>query len=250
MHPSAIAQLTHSHARFAQLAATVVGKIRRNLCVPDHADDDVEAEFVALRQRIDAYHPEFCAIIAAALLDQLGPERLQEMLGGLNTEAAQRYLEVAEHIQLELQQSAPALTQKLKVAAQSALASSALSPEVGSAQQSALSLARAAGVDGALHALAQAVTRQVMLEHGGNVADPQFATSAEAQRIQETLLCMLAGFHARLFIQYVGKPHAAAVVAELERKPLRDYISARSATKSAVDCALNELIVRMLPEVM
>jgi len=250
MHPSAIAQLTHAHASFAAMAATFVGEVRRKLCVPEHADADVEAEFVALRQRIDAYYPEFCAIFASALLDQMGPERLQEMLDGLNTEAARRYLEVAGRIRLELEQSAPALTQKLTAAAQSALASSALSPALSSGQQSALSLARAAGVEGILYGLAQAVTRQVLLERGGTAAEPQLLASPEAQRIRGILLGMLAGFHARLFIRHVGEPHAAAVVAELERKPLRDYASACSATKPAVDRALHELIVRMTREVL
>jgi hypothetical protein len=250
MHPTAIAQLTQSDASFAHLAAKFVGEVRRQLCVPEHADDDVEAEFAALRQRIDVYYPEFCAIFASALLDQLGPERLQEMLSGLNTEAAQRYLEAAGRILLDLEHSIPALTQRLTAAAQAALANSALSPALSSGQPGALSLARAAGFEGTLYGLARAVTRQVSLEHGGNAADPQLLTSPEAQRIQGMLLGMLAGFHARLFIRHVGEPHAAAVVAELERKPLRDYVSARSATKPACDRALNELILRMSREVL
>lgn len=250
MHLTAIAQLTHADASFAPMAAAFVGEIRRKLRVPEHADDDVEAEFVALRQRVDAYYPEFCAILASALLEQLGPERLQEMLDGLNTEAAQRYLEAAGRIQQELQQSAPALTQKLTASAQSALASSALSPALSRGQQSALSLARAAGVEGTLRGLAQAVTRQALLEHGGNAAEPQLLASPEGQRIQGILLGMLAGFHARLFIRHVGEPHAAAVVAELERKPLRDYLSARSATNSGVERAVAEMLLRMTREVL
>jgi hypothetical protein len=246
MHPTAIAQLTHSDASFAHLAANFVGEVRRKLCVPDHADDDVEAEFAALRQRIDTYYPEFCVIFASALLDQLGPERLQEMLSGLNGEAAQRYLEVAGRIRLELEQSLPAVTQKLAAAAQAALANSALSPALSSGQPSASSLARAAGFGDAFYGLAQAVTRQVLLEHGGNAADPQLLASPEAQRIQGILRGMLAGFHARLFIRHVGEPHAAAVLAELEREPLRDFVSARSATRPAFDRALVSLTREVL----
>jgi hypothetical protein len=246
MHPTAIAQLTHSDASFAQLAAHFVCEVRRKLCVPDRADDDVEAEFVALRQRIDAQYPEFCALFASALLDQLGPERLREMLDGLSTEPAQRYLEVAGRVLAELKQSAPALTQKLTAAAHSAVASAALSPAFGNGQQSALDLARSAGIEGALQGLAQAVTRQVLLEHGRDAADPQLLASPEAHRIEAILLGMLAGFHARLFLRHVGEAQAAAVVAELERKPLRDYVSARSALKGAFDRAL----VRLTREVL
>jgi hypothetical protein len=246
MHPTAVAQLTHSDESFAHLAASLVGEVRRKLCVPDHADDDVEAEFAALRQRIDAHYPEFCAIFASALLDQLGPERLQEMLSGLNGEAAQRYLEVAGRIRLELEQSIPAVTQKLTAAAQAALASAGLGSALSSGPPSALSLARAAGFEAVFSGLAQAVTRQVLLEHGGNAADPQLLTSPETQRIQGILLGMLAGFHARLFIRHVGEPLAAAVVAELERQPLRDYVSARSATRPAFERAL----VHMTREVL
>jgi hypothetical protein len=246
MHPTAIAQLTHSDASFAYLAANFVCEVRRKLCVPDRADDDVEAEFAALRQRVDASYPEFCANFAAALVDQLGPERLQEMLAGLSTEPAQRYLEVAGRILLEFKQSAPALTQKLTAAAQSAFANSALTPALSSGQQSALNLARAAGIEGALHALAQAVTRQVLLEHGGDAANPQLLAAPEAQRIQAIVLGMLAGFHARLFLRHVGEAHAVAVMAELERNPLRDYVFARSAMKAAFDRAL----VRLTREIL
>lgn len=250
MNPSSIAQLTHPAALFAQTAATVVAEVRRKLYVPDCADDDVEAEFVALRQRIEAYRPEFCALFASALLERLGAEGLQQMLDGLKTEAAQRYLEVAEHIRLELEQSVPALKQKLTAAAKSALESSAPSPAISRAQQSALSLARAVGIEGALNGLARSVTLQVLLEQGGNATQAQLLVSPEAQRIQGVLLGMLAGFHARLFIRHVGEAHVSVVVAELERKPLRDYVSARTAIRPALHRGLNQLIVRMLSEVL
>ncbi|HEU4579864.1 MAG TPA: hypothetical protein VFS67_16505 [Polyangiaceae bacterium] len=250
MDLSKLAQLTHLEASFSSIAAAFIGEVRRQLFVPEHADDDVEDEFVALRQRVDAYYPEFCAIFASSLLDQLGPERLQELLDQMNTEAAQRYLEVAEKIQLELQQSAPSLTHKLTAAAQSALAHPGWSPAPTSGQRSALSLARVAGVGRTLYDLAQAVTRQVLLEHRGNAAEPQLLTSPDAQRIQGLLVGMLAGFHARLFIRHVGEPHVASVVAELDRKPLRDYVSARVSAKPAVDRALEKLFERMTRELL
>jgi hypothetical protein len=168
------------------------------------------------------------------------------MLSGLNGEASQRYLEVAGRIRLALEQSVPEVTQRLTAAAQIALANSALSPALSSGQARALSLARAAGFKGAFYGLAQAVTRQVLLEQGSNTADPQLLTSPEAQRIQGILLGMLAGLHARLFIRHVGEPHAAAVMAELERKPLRDYVSVRCATRPAFDRALVSLTREVL----
>ncbi len=250
MQPVAIAQLFRSDEKFSQMATKVVGQVRRNLCVPDHAEDDVEAEFVALRQRLDAYYPEFCALVSSALLDQLGPERLQEMLCGLSTPAAQRYLEAAEPIQRELAQSVPALTQKLTAAAQSALASSTSCAALKNAQQSALSLARAAGVERTLLGMAQAVARRVLRAEGEGAGGAQPPAGSEAERIEQLLLGMLATFYARLFIRHVGEPHVAAVVAELGRKPLQDYVFARSATQAAIDRGLCELIVRVLPEVM
>jgi hypothetical protein len=250
MNPTALAQLTHLHPHFAHLAATLVGEIRRKLCVPEHADDDVEAEFVALRQRVDGFYPEFCAISGSALLGQLGPQRLEEALAGLNTEAAQRYLEAASRTQLEFEQSIPALRQKLAAAARGALASPALSPALSSSQQSALGLARDTGIERALSALAQAVTRQVLLEHGASAAQAQLLASPAAQRVQRSLLATLAVFHARLFIRHVGEPHVAAVVAELKRKPLRDYVFARCATELAVDRQVNQLFVRIAGEVL
>jgi hypothetical protein len=241
MQAAVIAQITHADASFAHLAANFVREVRHRLGVPDQADADVEAEFAAFRQRIDAHYPEFCAILASSLRDQLGPERLQAMLEGLKTEAAQRYLEVVGNIQQELLQTVPAWAQKLVAAARNALANSALSPASNSARQSASSLARAAGIEGTLYALARAVTRQVLPEHGGNAGDPQLLTSPDAKRIEQILLGVLAAFHARLFIRHVGEPHVAAVLAELERGPLRDYLSARSATKPAFERALMDV---------
>ncbi|HVZ31780.1 MAG TPA: hypothetical protein VG963_05100 [Polyangiaceae bacterium] len=57
---------------------------------------------------------------------------------------------------------------------------------------------------------------------------------------------MLAAFPARLFIRHVDEPHAAAVFAELERQPLRDYLSARIPTRPAFDRALVNLTKEVL----
>lgn len=92
--------------KLSQIVNKIVSQVRLNLGVPDRADDDVEAEFVASRQRLDAYYSEFRAIWSSELFDRLCPERLQAMLGGLSSRAAQRYLEATQPTQRNLTESA------------------------------------------------------------------------------------------------------------------------------------------------
>jgi hypothetical protein len=103
---------------FAQLADLFFTGLRRRLFVPDHAADEVEAEFAALRTQLDSrYYPEFCELFAGALSDRLGRDRLDEVPPGLSLEAAQRYLRAAAGIQQELERTLRSLTQKLTAAA-------------------------------------------------------------------------------------------------------------------------------------
>jgi len=251
MHAPAIVQLTHSQPTFAQLADLFVMGLRRRMYVPDHADDEVEAEFAAFRTHLDRHHyPEFCELFAGALSEQLGRERLEEMLPDLSREAAQRYLEAAPQIQQELERSLPSLTQKLRAAAQAVLSSSAGSGAKSSGASRAMMLAQSTGAHEVLHSLAQAVTREVLLQRGADAADPLLLSNSEAQRVREALLSLLVAFYARLFIQQVGEPHAAMVFEELEREPLRSYLRARSAMKPALDRGLMELVGRIMREVL
>jgi len=250
MNPSAIVQLTHSEATFTRLADNFVAEIRRRMFVPEHADDDVEAEFAALRTTVDSHYPEFCELFASALIGQLGQERLEGMLPGLGAASAQRYLEAAGQISLELEQNLSRLTEKLVATAQAALASPAGSPAPRSGHPRALTLAQSTGVHDGLNSLARAVTQQVLIRGGKDAADPMLMASSEAQRAQGVVLGSLVGFYARLFIKHVGEPHAAAVVEELEREPLRSYLRARTAMKPVLDRGLNELAVRLARKVL
>jgi len=111
-------------------------------------------------------------------------------------------------------------------------------------------LAQSTGAHEVLHSLAQAVTREVLLQRGADAADPLLLSNSEAQRVREALLSLLVAFYARLFIQQVGEPHAAMVFEELEREPLRSYLRARSAMKPALDRGLMELVGRIMREVL
>jgi hypothetical protein len=222
--------------------------MRRKLCVPEQADDEVEAEFTALRATVDARYPEFCELFASALIGQIGQGRLEALLPGLSSAPAQRYLEAAGRITRELERSLPRLMEKLMAAAQAALSSSS-SPALGTGHLRALSLAQCTGAHDALNTLAGAVTQKVLFSRCHAATGSLLLASPDAQRVQGVLLGMLVGFYARLFIKHVGEQHAAAVVAELEREPMRSYLRARNAMKPALDRGLKELAVCLAREV-
>lgn len=250
MHAIAIVELTHSQSTFSQLVDCFVTGLRRRMFVPERADDEVEAEFTAFRAQLSTrYYPEFCERFAGALGDQLGRDQLEEVLPGLSLEAAQRYLASASRIQQELERSLPALTQKLRAAAQLALSGGDVASSKSGSGSNALRLAQSTGVHELLGSVAQAVTQAVSRECGADASGALLQRSPEAQRMQEVLVAELVAFHARLFVRHVGKQHAAAVVAELEREALRSYVRARNAMKPALDRGLLEMVERMTREV-
>jgi hypothetical protein len=231
MQATTIVQLTHSQSTFTQLVDCFVTGLRRRMFVPDHADDEVEAEFTAFRSHLETrYYPEFCERFAGALSEQLGRGQLEELLPKLSLEAAQRYLEAASPIQQELEQSLPALTQKLTATAQQAVSGSAAVSTGSAPGAKALRLAQSTGVHQLLSSVAQAV-------------------SPEARIMREALLAQLVAFYARLFIRHVGEQHAAAVVTELEAGALPSYLRARNAMKPALDRGLLEMVGSMTREV-
>ena len=100
MHATAIVQTTHSQATLAQLADVFVTGLRRRMFVPDGADDDVEAEFIAFRSHLDTrYYPEFCELFVDALSAELQKlknsgqnpmARLHGLMGSQPREASSR----------------------------------------------------------------------------------------------------------------------------------------------------------------
>jgi hypothetical protein len=245
MDAQAIVQRTCS-VTFTHFADDFVRAMRERMFVPEHADDDVEAELSAFRVSLDAHYPEFWELFASTLSDQLGPARLEGMLSALSTESAQHYLEAAPRIERELEQSLPRLTRELTTTAQAALSGSAAP---GNEQSMALTLARATGAYELLKSRAQAVTLQVLPGHHDAAAAATSMESPEAQRVQGALLGKLLGFYARTFIRHVGRQRAAAVVEELQREPLQRYVRARSGIKPVLDRHLRALIMHILKEV-
>jgi hypothetical protein len=247
MNAQAIVQLTCSTPAFAHFADTLVRSVREKMLVPDQTDDDVEAEFRALRDSFEEYFPEFCEIFASTLLRHVDEQQREGMLSALSSAPVQRYLEAATPIERELRQMLPRMTRELTEMAQAALAG-APGSVAKSASAGATKLAQLTGMLGILNGLAQGVTRNVLIERGA-AADPQLLASSEARRIQSALLVTLVGFYARLFIRHVGEQHAAATVQELDQEPLRSYLRTRRAMKPELQSRMAELSARIFKKV-
>jgi hypothetical protein len=247
MNAQAIVRLTFSGQSFSHFADDVVRTLRKKMHVPEHADADVEHEIAVFRTSLDAHYPEFCELFASTLGSQLPPHELEGMLGGLSAGVAPRYLEASVHIERELVQSLPRLTHELAAAALALLAR----PDVRPPEHSkALSLARRTGVYEALQGLARAVTTQVLAPEGQALAGAAARESDDVERIQAALLEKLVTFHARCFVRHVGQNHAAAVLDELQHEPLASYVRARRAMNPALDRGLQQLLLRIVREVL
>ena len=65
-------RVTRAARIFDAMVGALVWRVRKAMSVPDRADEETEASFRALRERLDAYFPEFRNIYGQLLVEQLG----------------------------------------------------------------------------------------------------------------------------------------------------------------------------------
>jgi hypothetical protein len=101
--------ITRSASIFDEVANLLVMRIRAALQVPSRADEETEAQFSAIREKLDDYFPRFQARYAGLLAAHLKREPA-DVMEGLRTEPMQRFFAASPAINrtlsLELQQLA------------------------------------------------------------------------------------------------------------------------------------------------
>jgi hypothetical protein len=101
--------MTRSASIFDEVANLLVMRIRAAMQVPSRADEETEAQFRAIREKLDHYFPRFQDRYASLLAAHL-PRKPADVMEGLRTEPMQRFFAASPAIDrtlsLELQQLA------------------------------------------------------------------------------------------------------------------------------------------------
>jgi hypothetical protein len=109
--PTSLARRAYEHlggdAEFRALLNAVLLRVRRFMAVPPEVDDPViEAEFDALRRRLEAFLPAYRAACVALLARQLDPSALSELLEARDAALKRRLPASVSHgLQMQLERS-------------------------------------------------------------------------------------------------------------------------------------------------
>ena len=76
-----------------------------------------EASQAELRERLDAFFPEFRQLYGGLLVKHIGPERLPEVLAALDDEAVQLYFRALQAMEPELVGGLQSLSKRMAVVA-------------------------------------------------------------------------------------------------------------------------------------
>ena len=102
-------RITRCASTFDEVANLLVLRVRAALQVPSRADEETEAQFRQLREKLDAHFPRFRAMYARLLAAHLKAEPA-DIVEGLRSEAMQRFFAASTSIHrtlaFELQQLA------------------------------------------------------------------------------------------------------------------------------------------------
>jgi hypothetical protein len=94
-------RVTGATKQFERMGDELIHTLRRAMQVPDAAEPEVEQEFAALRESLDAFQPEFTRIYGGMLSRCLGSSA-SVVLSSLESAPAQAYLEVADRIDADV----------------------------------------------------------------------------------------------------------------------------------------------------
>jgi len=95
-------RVTRGARIFDALVAALLWRVRKAMSVPDQADEETEASFRALRERLDAHFPEFRDIYGNLLVERLGAAHADGVLAHLETPPLQAYFRASAAIESEL----------------------------------------------------------------------------------------------------------------------------------------------------
>lgn len=114
----AAVQITRAAPLFDRLADHLVAQLRES-----YAQEDAEqalaqrADLGALREKLDAFFPEFRRLYGGLLVKHLGPERAPRVIAALNDESVQLYFRAVQSMEAELQRALERLGERMVFAA-------------------------------------------------------------------------------------------------------------------------------------
>jgi hypothetical protein len=115
----AAVQVTRAAPLFDRLADTLVARIRERLEGRWESDTgSTLAELRALRERLDAFFPEFRMLYGGLLVKHLGPEQAPHVIAALEEDSVQRYFRALQDMQAELLGGLERLADRMALAAQ------------------------------------------------------------------------------------------------------------------------------------
>jgi hypothetical protein len=115
----AAVQVTRAAPLFDRLADTLVARTSDRIRNRQQTDEvSKHAELRALRERLDAFFPEFRLLYGSLLVKHLGTEQAPRVLAALEDDCVQRYFRALQDMQAELLGGLERLADRMALAAQ------------------------------------------------------------------------------------------------------------------------------------
>lgn len=113
----AAVRVTRAAALFDRLADDLVEQLRRRLERSERSAAQRTEQLRRLRERLDAFFPEFRQLYGGLLLEHLGHDG-ERVIAELQNDTAQRYFRAVQAMQGELQRGLERLSDRMSLAAQ------------------------------------------------------------------------------------------------------------------------------------
>jgi len=115
----AAVQVTRAAPLFDRLADTLVARTGDRIQNRQESDGlSKHAELRALRERLDAFYPEFRMLYGTLLVKHLGTEQAPRVIAALEDDCVQRYFRALQDMQAELLGGLERLADRMALAAQ------------------------------------------------------------------------------------------------------------------------------------
>jgi hypothetical protein len=114
----AAVQITRAAPLFDRLADHLVAQLQDS-CEPEDAAQQLaqRSDLRGLRERLDAFFPEFRRLYGSLLIKHLGPERAPQVIAALSDDSVQLYFRALQAMEGELQGALERLGERMVFAA-------------------------------------------------------------------------------------------------------------------------------------
>lgn len=112
-------QVTRAAPLFDRLADTMLARVEDRLQCREQNDESLRGQALrALRERLDAFYPEFRQLYGELLLEHLGAEQAPGVLAALEHDSVQHYFRALHEMQSELWGGLERLAERMALAVQ------------------------------------------------------------------------------------------------------------------------------------